>query len=40
MGGVSVSYAYRDWVDFSVNGAYYSWNVTEGNEGLLQSKPN
>ena len=38
-GGVSVSYAYRDWVDFSVNGTYYSWNVTEGNEGLLQLKP-
>jgi hypothetical protein len=28
-----------DWVDFSVNGTYYSWNVTEGNEGLLQLKP-
>lgn len=38
-GGVSVSYAYRDWVDFSVNGTYYSWNMTEGNEGLLQLKP-
>lgn len=34
-----MSYAYRDWVDFSVNGTYYSWNVTEGNEGLLQLKP-
>lgn len=38
-GGASVSYAYRDWVDFSLSGAYYNWTVTEGNEGLLQFKP-
>lgn len=38
-GGASVSYAYRDWVDFSLSGAYYNWTVTEGNEGLLQLKP-
>lgn len=38
-GGASVSYAYRDWVDFSLGGTYYNWTVTEGNEGLLQLKP-
>lgn len=38
-GGASVSYAYRDWVDFSLGGTYYNWTVTNGNEGLLQLKP-
>lgn len=38
-GGASVSYAYRDWVDFSLGGTYYNWTVTEGNEVLLQLKP-
>lgn len=38
-GGASVSYAYRDWVDFSLDGTYYNWTVTDGNEGLLQFKP-
>lgn len=38
-GGASVSYAYRDWVDFSLGGTFYNWNVTKGNEGLLQLKP-
>lgn len=38
-GGASVSYAYRDWVDFSLDGTYYSWNVTDGNDFLLCFKP-
>lgn len=39
-GGVSVSYAYRDWVDFSLGGKFYSWNVDEEAEKLLMLKPN
>ena len=38
-GGASVSYAYRDWFDFSLEGAFYGWNVDEGKEALLMLKP-
>lgn len=38
-GGASVSYAYRDWFDFSVEGTFYSWSVDEKKEALLMLKP-
>lgn len=38
-GGASVSYAYRDWFDFSVDGAFYGWSVDEGKEALLMLNP-
>lgn len=38
-GGASVSYAYRDWFDFSLEGTFYGWSVDEGKEELLMLKP-
>lgn len=38
-GGASVSYAYRDWFDFSVKGTFYGWSVDEDKEALLMLKP-
>lgn len=38
-GGASVSYAYRDWCDFSLDGTFYGWNVKEESKMLLMLKP-
>ena len=38
-GGASVSYAYLDWIDFTLSGDYYAWDVPEGMDGLLLLKP-
>ncbi|WP_300727524.1 TonB-dependent receptor [uncultured Bacteroides sp.] len=38
-GGVALSYAYKDWFDFAVDGTYYGWSMDEANEYLLALKP-
>lgn len=38
-GGASLSYAYRDWIDFTLEGAYYSWNTGSKEDFLLLLKP-
>ena len=38
-GGASLSYAYRDWIDFTLEGTYYKWNTESKNEYLLALKP-
>lgn len=38
-GGASISYAYKDWIDFTLQGTYYGWNTDSDNELLLALKP-
>ena len=38
-GGASISYAYKDWIDFTLQGTYYGWNTNSDNELLLALKP-
>lgn len=38
-GGASLSYAYRDWIDFTLEGTYYNWDTDSKNEYLLGLKP-
>ena len=37
--GMSFSYAYLDWIDFTLSGNYYAWDVPEEMDGLLLLKP-
>lgn len=37
--GASVSYAYRDWIDFTLKGAYYDWKTESKDDRLLWLKP-
>ena len=37
--GASLSYSYFDWVDFTLSGDYYAWDVPEGMDALLLLKP-
>lgn len=38
-GGASISYAYQDWIDFTLQGTYYSWDTDTDNDLLLALKP-
>lgn len=39
-GGAKVEYGYKDWIDMSLEGIYYSWDVKSDNEyPLLMYKP-
>ena len=38
-GGASLSYAYRDWVDFTLEGTYYNWETGSKEDILLSLKP-
>lgn len=37
--GASVSYAYRDWIDFTLKGTYYDWKTESKDDRLLWLKP-
>ena len=38
-GTLTFDYSYQDWIDLSLTGSYYSWNVDDGAEPLLWLKP-